>query len=122
MKFSQLVFALFLVAQVSGQTSKIRISEAIGYDPEDSTAFLQFAFEDTEVDTVIIDNVGSDWNTGPLFVRRDNLTILFESGVTLQALSGVFDRNESLIRITDRNNINIVGYGATRGIREFSRR
>ena len=107
-----LIFLICLSLDLDATT--ITVSTDIGFDPIDNTNFLQFAFEETTEDTVIVDKVnGMDWNTGPLRIERNNVTIIFEEGVVLKALPGVFDIFESLIQVTDKNNIAIIGYGAT---------
>jgi len=92
--------------------SQLVVSSDIGFDPVDSTNFLQFAFSDTIEDTIVVDNVGMDWNIGPLSIDRNDITIIFEEGVVLRALTGAFDIFESLVRVNDKSNINIVGYEA----------
>lgn len=106
---------ILLVTLFSGQliASTLTVSTDLSYDPNDSTPFLQFALEESTADTVIIDYVGGAWKTGPLRLERDNLTIILEDSVVIEALPGAFDIYEPLIRIRDRENINIVGYGAT---------
>ncbi len=93
--------------------SKIIVSTEIGFDPIESTSFLQYAFQETTEDTIVIDHVGMDWNTGPLRIERDDITIIFEEGVVLRALAGEFDIFESLINVNDKSNIKIIGYDAT---------
>lgn len=93
--------------------SKTVVSTDIGFDANDSTAFLDIAFSTTTTDTIVIDNVGMDWRTGPLDINRDNVTIIFEEGVTLRALPNVFGEFDSLIRLRDRTNVTLIGYGAT---------
>lgn len=94
-------------------SSSIVVSTDIGFEPSNSTSFLQFAFDETTEDTIIIDNVGSDWMTGPLRLERSNVTIILEEGVVLRALPNAFDIFESLIEVIDRSNIKIIGYGAS---------
>ena len=93
--------------------SKTVVSTDIGFDPNDSTSFLEIAFTNTTTDTIVIDNVGSDWHTGPLDINRDNITVIFEEGVTVRALPNVFGQFDSLIRLRDRINVTMLGYGAT---------
>ena len=59
---------LLLGAACSARTS-VKASQ-FGFDPVDSTAALQAAF-DSDADTVVVDNTGADWIARPLFVRRD---------------------------------------------------
>jgi len=96
------------------EASKIVVSSDIGLDDIDNTSILQFAFSGTTEDTIVVDNVGDmDWNTGPLSIDRSNITIIFKKGVVLRALPDEFDIFESLIRINDKSNINILGYEST---------
>ena len=59
--------------------SKLVVSTDIGFDSIDNTSFLQFAFDETTEDTIVVDNVGMDWNTGPLSILRNDVTIIFNS-------------------------------------------
>ncbi|MBP5544615.1 MAG: right-handed parallel beta-helix repeat-containing protein [Kiritimatiellae bacterium] len=65
----------------------VRVSD-FGYDPEDSTRFLQAAL-DSGSPTVVLDRQSGPWVTLPL-VARSNTTIIFEPGVELQAKRGAF--------------------------------
>lgn len=92
--------------------SKLTVSVDIGFDPNDNTNFLQYALQEVTEDTIVIDNVGMDWNTGPLWINRNDITIILEEGVVLSALPGEFDVFESLINVNDKSNINIIAYNA----------
>lgn len=84
-----------------------------GFDPIDSTAALQAALDST-ADTVVVDNVGANWITGPLSVNRNNVTIIVERGVVLAAKVGAFpSAADCLWSIIGRSHVNLVGYGAT---------
>ena len=94
--------------------SSIKVGADIGFDANNSTSFLQYAFQETTEDTIIVDYIeGTEWNTAPLTVERSNITIIFEQNVVLRALPGVFDIFDSLIQISDESNISIIGYGAS---------
>ena len=94
--------------------SSLRVSTDIGFDANNSTNFLQFAFNSTTEDTIIVDFIdGMEWNTGPLTVGRNDITIILEPGVVLRALPGAFDIFESLLTITDKSDIRLVGYDAS---------
>lgn len=89
----------------------LRVS-SLGHDPEDSTRFLQQAF-DSDYATVIIDQVPGGWNTEPLFIRRSGLTVIVEPGVALQAKPGGFQgTNDRLLQIENCSDVTISGYGA----------
>lgn len=107
----------YLLASISllsflANASKIVVSTDIGFNVNDSTSFLEIAFTNTTADTIVIDNVGLDWRVAPLDINRDNVTVILERGVVVRALPGVFGEFDSLIRIRDRSNIKILGYGA----------
>jgi len=108
----KLAFILIFMS-LSIWASKVVVSTDIGFDPNDSTSFLEMAFTNTTADTIVIDNVGADWRIGPLDINRDDVTIILERGVVVRALPDVFGQFDSLWRIRDRNNITIIGYGAT---------
>lgn len=114
-----LTFLLFgLLSTCTLFANTIVVSQAIGYNATDATPFLQTAISDTNADTVIIDHIGSDWITAPLFVNRSNLVLILEDGVTMIAKAGAFDVFDPLIRIVDQSNITILGYGATMKMRK----
>ncbi len=92
--------------------SSIVVSSDIGFDANNSTAFLQQALN-SNVDTLIIDNVGQPWKTAPLYVNQSNLTIIIEPNVEIVALDNVYDLFDSVFRIWDVENITILGYQAT---------
>lgn len=92
--------------------STLRVS-TLGYDPVNSTRFLQAAF-DSDVDVVIVDKVAGGWPTDALFIRRDNLTVLFEPGATIQARIGGFKSTQDrLLQLENCSNVRLSGYGAT---------
>lgn len=118
MKHTILFFGVLCLSLSTLFANTIIVSQDIGFDATDATPFLQTAINDTNADTMIIDNVGSDWITAPLFVERSNLTIIVESGVTLIAKSGSYDIYDPMIRVVDQSNIVIIGYGATMKMRK----
>ncbi len=104
---------MFLGIVTNAFATKIIVSEDIGFDTINSTTFLETALTTSVADTIVVDNVGMDWYTGPLDVNRDNITIILERGVILRALPGVYGEFDSLLRIRDRSNITIKAYGAS---------
>jgi len=89
------------------------LASSFGHDPLDATESLQAALDST-ADVVVIDHDGADWVTRPLFVRRNNLTVVIEAGVTVRAKAGGFTgSNDSLLTIDNRENVAILGRGAT---------
>lgn len=90
----------------------VRASQ-FGFDPVDATPALTAALA-SGADVVIIDNVGQDWVTRPLWIERDDLTVILEDGVTLRGLAGGFpDTRDGIWRIHGRRNVKLIGYGAT---------
>jgi len=61
-----------------------RCDSCFGWDATDSTESLQLALSDAMVSTLIVD-VPPDpvvgWVVRPLFITRDDLTVIFEDGV-----------------------------------------
>lgn len=83
-----------------------------GFDPEDSTRFLQAAL-DSGASRIVVPKKPSAWIVEPLFVNRDDLDIVFDPGVILEAKKGSFrGQNDSLLRLWDRKNITLTGYSA----------
>ena len=97
-------------------TRTVRVSD-FGYDPEDSTKFVQAAL-DSGADRVIFDRQRGPWVTTTVFGRSDQ-EIVFEDGVELQAKPGAFasvhDDNSCLFVLRDVTNVTIRGEGKTGG-------
>ncbi|MGD7707531.1 hypothetical protein [Microlunatus sp. Y2014] len=84
-----------------------------GYDPTDSTATLQAAL-DADASTVVIDDPGGTWLTGPLYVNRDGVSIIVAPGVVVRALPGGYpEQRMCLLNIIGRTGVSVIGYGAT---------
>ncbi|HEX6681171.1 MAG TPA: right-handed parallel beta-helix repeat-containing protein [Candidatus Limnocylindrales bacterium] len=99
-------------ANPAPDATAVRASD-FGFDPVDGTAALTAALNST-ADVVIIDNVGQEWITRPLWIQRDNVTVILENGVTLRGLAGGFpDTRDGIWRIHGRRNVKLIGYGAT---------
>lgn len=111
--------ALPIVAAVGAPTQAkaneldvLRVS-SLGYDPVNSTSFLQAALNSTAT-TVIIDRVAGNWITDPLTITRSNFTLIIEPGVTVEARPGGFTGlQDRLLQLTSCSNVTISGYGAT---------
>ncbi|NLF61745.1 MAG: right-handed parallel beta-helix repeat-containing protein [Lentisphaerae bacterium] len=101
-----LVVCSAVSSYAAGATVK---ASQFGYDRQNATKCLQAAF-DSDAETVIIDQVGAEWLAGGLYIKRDNLTIVFAEGVTLRALPGAFPkRPDAFIAVTGRKNITFIG-------------
>ncbi|MEO1449696.1 MAG: right-handed parallel beta-helix repeat-containing protein [Bacteroidota bacterium] len=92
--------------------SKAVVSIDYGFDAVNGGGFIQQAFNSFS-DTVIIDYTGSPWRTGPLKINRNDLVVIFERGVILEAIPNEFGTFESLLQIDNQNSISILGNGAT---------
>ena len=83
-----------------------------GFDPEDSTEYLQAAIN-SGASRVIIPNMGQDWVVRPIFLRS-NLELVFEPGVVVTAKKGEYHgTNDSVFTARDVENLVLRGYGAT---------
>jgi len=83
-----------------------------GFDPKDSTAFLQAAV-DSGAPKVIVPYVGAPWIVRPIRLRGD-LELAFEPGVLVLAKKGEFKgRGDSLFSAANAENLTMRGYGAT---------
>ncbi|HEX8547636.1 MAG TPA: right-handed parallel beta-helix repeat-containing protein [Cytophagaceae bacterium] len=110
-----ILISFLLIANLS-QAAKISLGQ-VNFNETDVTTVIQNAFN-SNVDSVTIQNTGKPWIVQPLFIKRDNLVVVLEAGVVIQAKSGAFAEGMQLLKISDRHlhrvkNITIVGYGAT---------
>ncbi len=88
-----------------------------GFNPEDSTATLQAAF-DSGAQTLFIPFMGQPWIVRPLKLRS-NQKIIFEPGVLVLAKKGEFmGTGDSLLTAEGVSNLVLWGYGATLRMRK----
>ena len=83
-----------------------------GFDPQDSTKFLQAAIH-SKVPKLIIDKQASPWITKALF-GVSNQTIVFEDGAEIRAKKGDFKNvgyGSQLLRWDDAENVKVIGLG-----------
>ena len=99
------------VSSVLAQPDVLKVS-SLGFDPVDSTEYLQRAF-DSGARKVVIDRQASDWITRPLYLTNSNVEVVLEDGVVLKAKRGEFyGRNDCLVRIEGKaENVAIRGEG-----------
>jgi len=93
---------------------KLKVANAAwwGFDKDDSTAAIQGAIN-SGAKKVIVPFVGSDWIVRPVHLVS-NQQITFEPGVVVAAKKGEFKgSHDSLFRASNKNNITLIGYGAT---------
>ena len=108
---------LFMMMNVAGcifcSMAAVKVSETFGYDPIDSTRFLQAALDSSHTE-IIVDVQGGDWVTLPL-VGKSNKTIIFEDGAWIRAKRGEFKGlYDILIRFGNCTNVTIRGGGNPR--------
>ena len=90
----------------------VRVSEAFGYDPVDSTRFVRAALE-SDHPVVVFDRQDSPWYATPIEIRnKAGKTIVFEKGSYVCARRGAFKETGSFLRFTRCRDIRIVGAGA----------
>ena len=95
--------------------SPVKVSERFGFDPEDSTRFVQKAL-DSGLPEIVLDRQPTPWVTQPLY-GRSNQTLYFEDGVELLAKKGAFLQTvDPLIRYDSVSNVAVVGLGPRGGV------
>ena len=88
-----------------------------GFDPLDSTRFLQEAI-DSGARKILVPYTGEDWVIRPIKLRSD-LELVLEPGVVLLAKKREFKgRGDSLMQAADATDITLRGYGATLRMRK----
>ena len=109
MKTKTLVVAAAAVAATAAWAKEVKVS-SFGYDPEDSTRFLQAAL-DSGADRVIVDRQKAPWISKPLF-GRSNTEIVFEDGAEIFAKKGEFlGKHDSLLSFIGASNVVVRGLG-----------
>ena len=92
----------------------VKISERFGFDPTNSTRFIQQAF-DSGLPEIVLDDKGMPWITEPL-KGRSNQTLYFEDGVMLLALKGAYlGTGHQVLCYNCVSNIAVVGLGRRGG-------
>ena len=99
------------VAQVmAGELKEARVSWW-GFNPEDSTEFLEAAIN-SKVPKLIIDKQESPWILGKTLLLVSNQEIVFEEGVELLAKKGCFKgRTDCMLRLRNIQNVTLRGEG-----------
>ena len=91
---------------------EVIVSRDFGFDPADSTRFLQAALS-SGAKKIVVDRQASDWVATPL-KGASNQTVVFEDGVVLRAKPGEFHgRADCLLSYVGCTNVTLTGYGAT---------
>jgi len=90
----------------------VKVSERFGFDPEDSTRFLQQAL-DSGLPKIVVDRQAGPWRTLPLKARSCNQEIIFEPGVCVEAKRGAFKSlGDMLLTLRCVTNVTLRGHGA----------
>ena len=114
-----LLTGLLAVVHLWMSAATVNVSEEWGYDAADATAFLQAALGAGHPhDAVRIDGApGTIWYTDPLFLQRNNFTLLIAPGVSVVARAGQFDAPDAcLLTLDQRSQVVIEGYDAVFGM------
>ncbi|MBQ6915424.1 MAG: right-handed parallel beta-helix repeat-containing protein [Kiritimatiellae bacterium] len=105
----RLVMAAAAVAATAAWAKEVKVS-SFGYDPEDSTRFLQAAL-DSGAERVVVDRQKAPWISKPLFARS-NTEIVFEDGAEILAKKGEFmGKYDSLLSCIAVSNVVVRGQG-----------
>jgi Secretion system C-terminal sorting domain/Right handed beta helix region len=115
LKITQTVFIIFIFsffASKNGICSKVYAS-TYGYNSTNATDAFQEAIN-SGFDTVVIDLQTNNWNIeSSHFFDLANKVIIFQQGVVLKAIAGVYADSDCLFKLTRCNNITLIGYRAT---------
>ena len=107
-----LAAAAMMAAAACADEAGVKVS-SFGWDPEDSTRFIQAAL-DSDAPTIILDRQAGPWMTLPLWARS-NKKIVFEPGVELQAKKGAFRGiRDYLFSVQGVSNVTLIGSGGAR--------
>ena len=107
MKTKKLVWVSLWLSCAAVASEPVKVS-SFGFDPEDSTRFLQAAF-DSDAPVVVVDKMPAPWVTTPL-KGFSNKRIIFEDGVELVAKKGSFIRpSANLMHFVNCSNVTLSG-------------
>ena len=106
MKTLMLIAAVYALSASAAEG--VKISSEFGYDPEDSTRFIQAAL-DSKHPKIILDRQAGPWYTLPL-KGRSNKELVLEPGVELVAKRGAFlKRRDYLFELSCVTNFTLRG-------------
>ena len=102
---------LFSLASVHAQERQRVVASEYGFSAEDSTEALQKAI-DSGAKVVVVDKQNAPWIVNRTLTLRNNLELVFEEGVELQAKKGCFlSKGDVLLRAVDVKDLTIRGEG-----------
>ena len=103
-----------LACSAAGAKEEVKVSD-FGWNPEDSTEFVQAAL-DSGARRVVFDRRGGPWVVRPV-KARSGTDIVFEDGVELVAKKGEFHgKRDYLLDMTDLSDITLTGLGEKGGV------
>jgi hypothetical protein len=110
--FTAVAAVLTVCAHPKAAACGVRVSEAFGYDPVDSTRFVRAALE-SDHPVVVFDRQDGPWHATPIEIKdKTGKTIVFEKGSYVCARRGAFKEIGPFLRFTRCSGIRIVGAGA----------
>jgi hypothetical protein len=87
----------------------VTVASCFGFDPEDSTRYLQAALS-SNASLVIIDRQQSPWVVQPLVITADNTHVKLDDHVLVLAKEGAFQGSgDGLLTISRRRNVTVSG-------------
>ena len=98
------MIAAAIAAAACGCVQKAELGASVkassfGFDPADSTVFLQKAL-DSDCPKIVVDRQPGGWNARPLVLRRADLELVLEPGVVIRAKKGAFvDGHDTLLSV-----------------------
>lgn len=105
-----LTSAILCLALSAVSADGVKVSERFGYDPEDSTRFLQAAF-DSGLPKIVIDRQAGPWYTMPL-KGASNQIVVFEPGAEIVAKRGAYHATgDKLLSYACASNVTLSGHG-----------
>ena len=112
------VAAVFAMLCAAHAEEGVKVS-SFGWNPEDSTRFIQAAL-DSDAPVIVLDRQAGPWISLPL-VAHSNKKIVFEPGVELQAKKGAFrEKRVSLFLVCNVPNVTTVDL-AVEDMKKFAR-
>ncbi len=103
---------LTLAADLAAQDTVV-VGRDYGYDPVNSTSFLQDALSDPAADVIVVDRQAGPWISDGLLLNRDDVRLVFEPGVVIEALADSLEQFQSLLTLRACRNVVVEGNGGT---------
>ncbi|OAV43492.1 right-handed parallel beta-helix repeat-containing protein [Lewinella sp. 4G2] len=105
------VSLLFVLSSHHAHAQTLTLN-ASNCNPTDATACIQAALDDPALTRIVLADVGQNWISDALFIRRNGVTLELENtAVTLQAEPNALSEFESLVQIRQVDGVTIEGNG-----------